>query len=325
MMTATAVSPRDPARSALGLRGVIFDVDGVLTDSAGMRAAAWKAAFDPCLQALPASRFAAWQRHPFDEVKDYLSLVDGKPRLEGARAFLASRGLRLPEGRPDDGPGYGTLRAIAAAKEAAFLAAIGEHPVGAFPDVEPVLTALRAWGVKCAAVSPSRHAGELLIAAGIHGLFDTVVDGTEAARLHLPGKPDPALFLEGARRLHVQPVQAAVAEDAPTGVEAGQRGGFALVAGINRESSHERAARLYTHGADVVVHDLAGLLRAGVGRWEGPPDLRAGRRKRAPRGFGITPTGKPPVTGGGRPESDAEAPLPAMPSGGAGDDVADHA
>lgn len=157
MMTATPSNRRDPARPVLGLRGAVFDVDGVLTDTAGIHAAAWKAAFGPCLEALPASRFAAWQRYPFDEVKDYLSLVDGKPRLDGALAFLASRGLRLPEGRPGDAPGCGTP------------ATIGEHPVEAFPDVEPVLTALRAWGVKCAAVSPCRHAGDLLIAAGIHG------------------------------------------------------------------------------------------------------------------------------------------------------------
>ncbi|KOU98382.1 hypothetical protein ADK91_30155 [Streptomyces sp. XY511] len=268
-MPATPVRGRDPARSALGLRGVLFDVDGVLTDSVSIHASAWKAALDPCLEALPDS-LPAWQRRPFDEIKDYLSLVDGQPRPDGVQAFLASRGLCLPEGRPGDRPGCDTVWAIAAAKEAAFHSALAERPVKAFPDVEPVLAALRAWGVKCAAISSSRHANDLLISAGIHGLLDTVVDGAEAARLRLAGKPDPRLLLEGARRLHVHPPQAAVAEDSPAGVEAGMRAGCALVAGINRESSHERAVRLYTHGADVVVHDLAGLLRAGVGRWEGP-------------------------------------------------------
>ncbi|MBT2407588.1 HAD hydrolase-like protein [Streptomyces sp. ISL-87] len=267
---ATAANRSDPARSVTGLRGVVFDVDGVLTDSAGIRAAAWKAAVDRCLEALPESRFAAWQRHPFDEVKDYLGLVSGKSRFDGVLAFLASRGLRLPEGEPGDEPGCGTVRAIAAAEERTLFDLLDEHPVNAFADVEPVLGALRAWGVKSAAVSASSRANDVLITAGIQGLFDTVVDGSEAVRLHLAGTPDPALFLEGAKRLHVPPAQTAVADAAPTGVEGGMRAGFGLVAGINRETSHERAARLYTHGADVVVHDLVGLLRAGLGRWEGP-------------------------------------------------------
>ncbi|MBT2450855.1 HAD hydrolase-like protein [Streptomyces sp. ISL-43] len=269
-VTAALGNKRDPARSALGLRGVVFDVDGVLTDSVGIHAAAWKAALDPCLEAMPAARLAAWQRHPFDEFKDYLSLVDGKPGFDGALAFLSSRGLRLPEGRPGDGPGCATVWALAAAKEAAFLATVSERRVEAFPDVEPALSALHAWGVACAAVSVCRDASDMLTASAIRGLFDTVVDGTEADRLSLAGTPDPALFLEGARRLHVPPAQAVVAEDSPAGAEAGMRGGFALVAGINRSSSHELAARLYTHGADVVVRDLAGMLRAAVGRWEGP-------------------------------------------------------
>ncbi|MFD9307516.1 HAD family hydrolase [Streptomyces sp. NPDC060048] len=267
-MTAAPADTRAPARSAPGLRGVVFDVDGVLTDSVGLHAAAWKAAFDPCLEAVPPSGLAAWQLHPFDEFKD-LGLVDGKPGFEGALAFLASRGLRLPEGRPGDAPGSTTVWAVAAAKEAAFLAALSERPVEAFPEVGAVLAALHAWGVKCAAVSTCGDAGDMLTASAIRGLFDTVVDGTEADRLGLAGTPDPALFLEGARRLRVPPAQAVVAEDSPAGAEAGMRGGFALVAGINRSSSHELAARMYTHGADVVVRDLAGVLRAALGRWEG--------------------------------------------------------
>ncbi|MET9319611.1 HAD family hydrolase [Streptomyces sp. NPDC003038] len=258
------------ASGASGLRAVVLDTDGVLTDSAGLHAAAWKAALDACLEALPASRSSTWQRRPFDAVKEYVSLVDGRALSDAVAAFLDSRGLRLPEGRPEDEPGRGTVWAIAAAEEQAFLDALGRRPVRAFPDVRPVLAALRAQGVKCAAVSASRHATDLLVTAGIHGLFDTVVDGAETIRGRWAGTPQPALFVEGARRLHVPPEQAAVAQEAPSGVEAARRGGFALVAGVNREGSHERAARLYTHGADVVVGDLAGLLIAGVGRWEGP-------------------------------------------------------
>ncbi|MEU2359165.1 HAD-IA family hydrolase [Streptomyces noursei] len=239
------------------VRAVVFDTDGVLLDSAGLHAAAWQQAFDACLT-------AAGEARPFDPVADYLRHVDGRSRLDGAAAFLASRGLALPPGARDDPPGTGTVAAVAARKEQAFTALLREGGAAPWPDSIRLLHALRAAGVPCAAVSASRHATELLSGAGLLGLFAVVVDGRVAARLGLSGKPDPALFIEAARRLAVPPREAAVVEDAEVGVEAGRRGGFALVVGVDRSGAQGHAAALRRRGADVVVDDLGDLLVPGA-------------------------------------------------------------
>ncbi|ALC25175.1 HAD family hydrolase [Streptomyces pristinaespiralis] len=255
-----------------GVDAVVLDTDGVITDSAKIHAAAWKTAFDACLLAHPPDDPAA--RRPFDVRDDYLRHVDGRSRQDGAAAFLASRGLRLPRGSPDDSPGTDTVGAVAAYKEQLFTRRLSEQGIDAYPGTARLLRMLRARAVPLAAVSASRHARELITRAGVLPCFDVLVDGAEAARLRLPGKPEPALFLEAARRLGVPPDRTAVVEDALAGVEAGRRGGFALVIGVDRTGGPGTGDALLEHGADLVVRDLAELLPAGTdgsGEPDAPP------------------------------------------------------
>nr|WP_261992035.1 HAD-IA family hydrolase [Streptomyces sp. ms191] len=244
------------------VRAVLFDTDGVLLDSAVLHAAAWKRAFDACLTA---GAFGTGQP-AFDETDEYTALVDGKSRFDGARDFLRARGVALPAGTPDDPPGCATVWAVAAAKERAMAATLRDTAVRVYSDVAPALRALRDASLPLAAVSASRHARPLLAAAGLDLLLDTVLDGTDAARLGLPGKPDPALFLAAAHRLGTPPDRAAVVEDALAGVQAGRRGGFALVVGVDRRAAPGTADALRRHGAGLVVPDLTALAaRLGGG------------------------------------------------------------
>lgn len=257
------------------IAAVIFDTDGVITDTARVHAAAWQAVFDEFLRARAdrlGERFV-----PFDIRADYLRYVDGKPRRDGVRDFLRSRHIDLPEGEtPADGaPGAGpegdtgaetgeTIAGLAARKDARFLARLRRDGVAAFPQAVTLLGELRRRGARTAAVSASRHAAEVLDRSGVAGLFDLRVDGIDTARLGLPGKPHPGLFLEAARRLRVAPERAAVVEDALAGVSAGSRGGFGLVIGLDRTGG---GRDLREHGADIVVADLADLAVTG-GRLE---------------------------------------------------------
>ena len=228
---------------------VVLDTDGVIVDSARLHAAAWKEVFDAFLEAHPPGD--PMHRRPFDEQDDYLRHVDGKSRYDGAEAFLVSRGLRLSPA---------TVRAVAEDKDRAFVARLRGGGADPYPGTVRLLHALRSAGVALAAVSASRHARELLARAGVEDLFDAVVDGVEAARLDLPGKPDPALFLEAADRLGHPPSETAVVEDALAGVEAGRRGGFSPVVGVHRSEDRQAAERLRAQGADAVVQDLGELL-----------------------------------------------------------------
>ncbi|MFP3989760.1 HAD-IA family hydrolase [Streptomyces sp. E11-3] len=236
-----------------GVQAVVLDTDGVITDSARVHAAAWKSAFDAFLRAYPPQD--PEQRGPFDAHKDYLRYVDGMSRLDGAASFLASRGLR---------PSDTEVRSVAAQKEAVFVERLRRGGIAAYPGTVRLLHALSRAGVGLAAASASRHARELIERAGLLDVFDAVVDGGEAARLHLPGKPDPALFLEAARRLGRTPRDTAVVEDALAGVEAGRRGGFGLVVGVDRTGTDGMGVRLRRHGADIVVRDLGDLLLEGA-------------------------------------------------------------
>jgi beta-phosphoglucomutase family hydrolase len=242
---------------------VVFDTDGVLTDTASVHAAAWKRLFDEYLRQRAARLGEPFR--PFEE-RDYLLYVDGRPRYDGVANFLASRGITLAWGDPSDPPGRETVCGLGNDKNRRFLAQVREHGVHAFPASVAFVRALRDKGVGTAVVSASRNMRVVLDAAGIRDLFDVEVDGADAARLGLPGKPDPALFLEAARRLGVPAARAAVVEDALAGVEAGRRGGFGLVVGVDRVG---QAAALRERGADVVVDDLGRLALDGRPRREG--------------------------------------------------------
>ncbi|MCZ4602721.1 HAD-IA family hydrolase [Streptomyces sp. Lzd4kr] len=232
---------------------MVLDTDGVITDSARAHAGAWKTAFDAFLRGHPPAEYA--QRRPFDTHEDYLRYVDGKSRQDGAASFLASRGLQLSDA---------TVAEVAADKERLFVERLREGVIPAYPGTLRLVHVLRARGVRLAAASASRHARELLRRTEVLPLFDALVDGGEAARLKLPGKPDPALFLEAARRLGSPPERTAVVEDALAGVEAGRRGGFGLVIGVDRTGGATTGAELRRHGADIVVSDLAELLTEGA-------------------------------------------------------------
>jgi alpha,alpha-trehalase len=245
--------PSRPVLSLDGLEAVVFDTDGVLTDTASVHAAAWKRLFDEYL-----ARRSEGLGEPFRrfEHADYLHHVDGRSRYDGVAGFLTSRGIQLPWGVPADPPGRGTVCGLGNAKDRWFVAHLREHGADAFPTSVGFVRRLRGAGVRTAVVSASRNMVAVLEAAGLRDLFDVEVDGVEADRLGLAGKPDPALFLEAARQLGVVPARAAVVEDALAGVEAGRRGGFGLVVGVDRGG---QAAALAARGADVVVDDLGRL------------------------------------------------------------------
>ncbi|MFH8623283.1 HAD family hydrolase [Streptomyces vietnamensis] len=240
-------------------RGVVFDTDGVLLDSAAVHAAAWKSAFDACLDRAATE---AGGQAPFDVDAEYRRFVDGRSRYDGAEAFLTARGIRLPPGAPGDPPGCDTVWAVAAGKEQAFQEALDRVPVACYQEAEASLAVLRSLGVPCAAVSASRHARALLDTAGLVPFLAAVVDGEEAARLGLAGKPDPALFLHAAGLLGTRPGDTAVVEDALAGIRAGRRGRFGLVVGVDRTPDAHAGSGLREAGADLVVPDLATLVRS---------------------------------------------------------------
>jgi alpha,alpha-trehalase len=233
------------------LDAVIFDTDGVITRTAEIHARAWKDLFDDFLRGHAQRTGEAFV--PFDDA-DYRAFVDGKQRHAGAAAFLASRGIALESGHADDPPDQQTICGLANRKNALFLARLAEAGVRPYPSTLRLARRLRTRGVRTAAVSASENCAEVLEAAGAAGVFDVRVDGIDAREMGLASKPDPALFLEAAARLEVEPARAAVVEDAEAGVQAGRRGGFGLVIGVD---STGRSERLLAHGADVVVADLA--------------------------------------------------------------------
>jgi beta-phosphoglucomutase family hydrolase len=224
-----------------GITGLLFDLDGVLTKTATVHARAWKQMFDAYLREHGDAR-------PFDEHADYDTYVDGKPRDAGVRDFLASRGLH-----PDEAE----VKRLGDIKNALVLELIKRDGVEAYPGSVRYLKAARDAGLRRAVVSSSHNCEDVLKAAGIEDLLEERVDGNIADELHLQGKPHPDTFLEGARRLGVEPKQAAVFEDALAGVEAGRAGHFGYVVGVDRVGQRDA---LKAHGADVVVDDLEELL-----------------------------------------------------------------
>ena len=240
---------------AHSVRGCLFDLDGVLTQTAKVHAAAWKEMFDDYLRRHAEQTNTAFVA--FDPVGDYDAYVDGKPRADGTRSFLESRGIELPEGAPDDPPDADTVQGLGTRKNEIVLSMIHTHGVEAYEGSVRYVRAVRDAGLARAVVSSSVNCRDVLVAAGIEDLFETRIDGLVAERDHLRGKPAPDTFLAGARALGVEPSQAAVFEDALAGVEAGRAGRFGLVVGVDRVG---QADALRGHGADVVVNDLSELL-----------------------------------------------------------------
>jgi beta-phosphoglucomutase family hydrolase len=239
------LSPRD-------YDAVLFDLDGVLTRTASVHAAAWKRLFDGFLARWAADTGNAFIA--FDIEADYRRYVDGKPRYDGAAAFLESRGIAVPSGTPEDGPGTHTVHALGNLKDQYFLQHLEQHGVEVYDEAITLVQTLRAQEVKTAVVSSSNNCTAVLDAAGISPLFDARVDGRDIARLALDGKPAPDAFLEATQRLQAESARAVVVEDAIAGVEAGRVGRFGLVIGVDR-SGQSQALR--EAGADVVVTSLA--------------------------------------------------------------------
>lgn len=238
-----------------GIRACLFDLDGVLTRTAEVHAAAWKQMFDAYLQ--ERSGKSGQANPPFDIEKDYDEYVDGKPRADGVRSFLESRGISLPEGTPDDPAQADTVHGLGNRKNVIVLRLIREQGVKAYEGSVRYLKAVAGAGLKRAVVSSSANCRDVLKAAGIEDHFDAIVDGIVAQRQHLAGKPSPDTFLAAARAVGEEATASAVFEDALAGVAAGRAGRFGHVVGVDRVG---QAAALTAHGADVVVRDLADLL-----------------------------------------------------------------
>jgi beta-phosphoglucomutase family hydrolase len=237
------------------IRACLFDLDGVLTQTAKVHAAAWKEMFDDFLReraARTGEKFVS-----FDPVADYDTYVDGKPRYDGVRSFLASRGIELPEGGPNDPPSAETVHGLGNRKNELVLALLKRDGVKVYEGSVRYVRAVRDAGLRRAVVSASANCREVLQAAGIEDLFEVRIDGIVVEQQHLKGKPAPDTFLAAAEQLGAQPAEAAVFEDALAGVEAGRAGHFGFVVGVDRTGQREA---LEEHGADIVVSDLAELM-----------------------------------------------------------------
>ncbi|HVV18074.1 MAG TPA: beta-phosphoglucomutase family hydrolase [Pseudonocardiaceae bacterium] len=239
------------------VKACLFDLDGVLTETATVHAAAWREMFDDYLRAR--ARGTGEEFVPFDPVADYDEYVDGRPREDGTRAFLESRGIQLPEGGPDDPPDAETIHALSNRKNELVLRKIQEGGVEAYPGSVRFLRAVHAAGLPTAVVSSSANCAQVVRSVGLDDLLDVRVDGVVAQQQHLAGKPAPDTYLAAARMLGVEPAAGAVFEDALAGVSSGKAAGFGFVVGVDRVG---QADELRAHGADIVVQDLAELLES---------------------------------------------------------------
>jgi beta-phosphoglucomutase family hydrolase len=244
------------ALSRTDFDAVVMDLDGVVTDTASLHEMAWKRMFDGFLATRPPVE--GEDHRPFEN-DDYRRFVDGMPRFDGASGFLTSRGINLSDDE---------VRVMAAQKDGDFQDLLEKEGAVLLPGSVALLTALRRAGFRTAIVSASRNCSSVLDRAGLTDFFDASVDGIVAAELGLPGKPDPAVYLEAAGRLRTPPDRCVVVEDALAGVEAGRGGGFGLVVGVDRAG---HGPELLEHGADVIVRDLAGVDVAPARASEEPP------------------------------------------------------
>ena len=238
-----------------GVNTCLFDLDGVLTQTAKVHAAAWKRMFDEYLR--QRAERTGEEFVPFDQRHDYDAYVDGKPRYEGVQSFLESRGIELPRGNPDDPPDAETVDGLGNRKNELVLKLIHDKGVEPYEGSVRYLHAARDAGLRRAVVSSSTNCRDVLRAAGIEDLLEVRMDGVVAEREHLKGKPAPDTYLKAAEMLGSEPAQSAVFEDALAGVESGRAGDFGCVVGVDRVG---QADALKEHGADVVVKDLAELL-----------------------------------------------------------------
>ena len=253
-----------------GFDAAIFDLDGVITKTAAVHAAAWKHLFDEYLQKQADQTGEPFQA--FDPIKDYCEYVDGKPRYDGVSSFLTSRGITLPHGDPSDPPEHETVCGLGNRKNVQFLKTLHENGVEVFPSTTALMRLLRSLGKKTAVVTASENGQAIVQAAGVTDLFEVMVDGRDARNLRLRGKPRPDTFLRAAECMHVLPERTVVCEDALAGVEAGRAGGFGLIVGLDRVG---QAEALSAHGGDVVVPDLEELGvrdEAGI-TWHSTPAL----------------------------------------------------
>lgn len=233
---------------------VLFDLDGVITDTANLHASCWKLMFDEYLQKRAATRSETF--HPFDLAADYRLYVDGKPRFDGVRDFLLSRDIRLPEGSTDDPPEAETVGGLGNRKNDLVNQIIEDAGVEPYPGSVKLISQLRGRGFKIAVVTSSQNCQPVLRAAKLDAFFDLRVDGNTILAEHLPGKPAPDTFLKAAELLGIEPSRAVVIEDALSGVEAGSAGCFGLVIGVARKGNADELRR---HGAHLVVNDLEEL------------------------------------------------------------------
>ncbi len=244
------------------VESAVFDLDGVVTLTASVHAAAWKRLFDEVLERRAKEMGEAFV--PFDLSEDYYTYVDGKPRIEGVKSFLASRGIVLPLGTPDDGPEEPTAWGLGNRKNGYFRAVLEERGAEVDPQTVAFVRRLREEGVRVAVASSSKNCGPILERAGLSDLFEAQVDGIVSEELGLSGKPDPDIFVEAARRVGATPERSVVVEDAISGVRAGRGGGFGLVLGIDRVGA---AVRLREYGADLIWPSFDGHSIERIERW----------------------------------------------------------
>ena len=242
-----------------GLKGAIFDLDGVITDTAVIHFRAWKETFDALLQEHEGEDFL-----PFEHDRDYVPYVDGKPRYDGVSSFLESRGIELPHGDPSDEPGHGSVCAVGNAKNSRFREIVQSGDIPVFEGTMNLVDQLREAGVKCGVASSSRNCRFVLEQTNLLDRFGTVVDGTDSRELGLAGKPAPDIFVTACERLGVAPERSLMVEDAYSGVEAGRNGSFGLVVGVARKGDAEG---LRERGAHVVVGDLSEITFGEIVDW----------------------------------------------------------
>ena len=232
----------------------LFDLDGVITDTASVHGAAWKQTFDGYLEKVAERDGIPFKSFEIDP--DYYEYVDGKPRYEGVDSFLRSRGIEIPWGTPDDGPEEETVCGVGNEKNVLFNEILAERGADVFASTVSLIRELRSHGVKVAVVSSSKNCTTILDVAGLSDLFEVQIDGVVAATEKIPGKPKPDTYVEAAKRLGAAVDRSVVIEDAISGVQAGHAGGFGLVLGIAR---HDEPDVLLENGADLVVLDMAGI------------------------------------------------------------------